>query len=393
MEKSNLKIKVVIGVMVSLIVVLLGIILYLLFGKSPVDSASPAKPENPEQITSITPSQKEEIPGETAGKNESGTSVEKVDITPGTSINTGEARNLVKDGFEFMIPNDYGVIFSDEIGIVVYMSDIFQVKLAVIAEDEDTFASYREEPSVLTKKAIAAGAQILQECRLQEVNGLEVFCFKMELSGDTCAVFRTRLDEEHSLAGQMVLQSKDITEKDYLQIFAGIAQTAQKTDKADTTSEEFRHAEVKIDVGSIREQATIDTGKFKVTYKVPVGFFCTMEETYKDEYLDYFSDSYMTDNYDMIDIVVSNYEGGAKTCVEQDLSLGGCDIKEMEVEGHLFYAVESMENDGEKTTQKILIASDINADDWVYAVRLFSSNPEEPLTVEDLQDFLIYTVQ
>ena len=65
----------------------------------------------------------------------------------------------------------------------------------------------------------------------------------------------------------------------------------------------------------------------------------------------------------------------------------------MEVEGHLFYAVESMENDGEKTTQKILIASDINADDWVYAVRLFSSNPEEPLTVEDLQDFLIYTVK
>lgn len=85
----------------------------------------------------------------------------------------------------------------------------------------------------------------------------------------------------------------------------------------------------------------------------------------------------------------TGYTGNRR--VRSDFSLGGCDIKEME--GHLFYAVESMENDGEKTTQKILIASDINADDWVYAVRLFSSNPEEPLTVEDLQDFLIYTVQ
>ena len=62
MEKSNLKIKVVIGVMVSLIVVLLGIILYLLFGKSPVDSASPAKPENPEQPLLRSEKQVEKFP-------------------------------------------------------------------------------------------------------------------------------------------------------------------------------------------------------------------------------------------------------------------------------------------------------------------------------------------
>ncbi len=383
-------------VITLLLVIIVLLMIRLIKGPKPV-AAPPQTTLTPDTPTDLpvpdTPGKEDPDTPDAPGKEEPDTPQDPAKEEPDTptvpTVSTDAGTPLVTKGFQFMIPKECDVLFSDEIGIIIAMPDVFQMKIAIIEEDNARFDEFRADPSILTEKALAAGAIMTTDAKANTVDGIEILNFRIDLLGDDTAVFRVRLDDGHSFAGQMAIFSPTLTETDYLNVVALLLKNVSATTADDTTADEYYALAYRQDVGEQVESMTITTDTFALTYKVPPIFFAS-GETYVSDAKWYYSDSLLTNDFDIIDVTVEVYESGAYNFLFYNGYFDGCTIETITRGNRTFYLVESRKTEDGVEWQRLDIATDTGFGDWIYFIDLYT---EHLYTLEDLEAFLDITIE
>lgn len=190
-----------------------------------------------------------------------------------------EGENIVIDGYAFLVPSDYACMYAEDVGPVVYMSDVFQLRITVKGRPYDELL---EDTDSLTRTAVDAGATLLQEVKQIEINGNLYTYFKIRLAGeDEIVCYADVPDHKTHLGGQIVVQSDSVSDEDLIQMFASIAETAQVTDKPNSTAEDIS-ARVSVVSGEVKENSSLTFNGTTVNYKVAAGYYST--SSFEDEY-------------------------------------------------------------------------------------------------------------
>lgn len=312
---------------------------------------------------------------------------EKIEITDNFEKKDGETP-LIYSGYQFMIPDDYGVLF-ESYGPVVHMNGIFQLRLVVKEESASDFNAHSNNPSELTQKAVDAGWKITTECKKYTIDGKDYFIFGGEADGENYLVFRTQIDDENIFAGNMAVFDDGLKDEDYYNIFANLAKQITKSSKSDTTSDEFYDVKYTVNVGDTVSEKQIKSNYVDITYKVPEAFYLTDSADCDENDLVYYNDSYMTNEYDMVDVRVSKIDGGAKYYIESDGRYADCEHKSFEKDGHTFYYAIREGKPDDFYIQSILVAADLKADGWLYIVDIY--NDAKKYSLDDLAEFFTFT--
>lgn len=274
---------------------------------------------------------------------------------------------LIKQGYEFVIPSEYGIGFMDNGEAFLYMTDIFQLRPVIISEDQNTYDSYKDDPSVLMQKALDQGGEIFHDVKYDEINGIGIYHFRVDLFGDTCEVLRTRLSETESLGVNIVVQGY-LSDEDCLNIVASLAASAVKTDKPDTTQDEIIGNTYKPS-GEERTEGTIGE-ELVVTHKVADGFLFKDNKDEPKIREDYYRYTY-ANGYDILFVKLIK-DGNAESYIKDKSN----HYKTMDVNGQTYYYIEEVEDTEEYYCKTFVAATDVG-DGWIYIVDLESSEEFE----------------
>ncbi len=99
---------------------------------------------------------------------------------------------FVKDGYQFTVPGIYDMVCADSIDVVIYVTDVFQMKIAVVDGSYDTVM---ENPDELSQALVDAGGTVTQEVQEMELLGTRYAYYKGEMSGDSMFVVYTAAPE------------------------------------------------------------------------------------------------------------------------------------------------------------------------------------------------------
>lgn len=181
---------------------------------------------------------------------------------------------FVVKGVQYTSPSDYLVRYGDDIGPIVYMTNVFQMKM--VRKDE-TFDNVVSNIAELDDKAINGGAKSLKEPTTVKIGDKSFAYFIVDIDHEkTLGVLTKSPDGKFCIGGQIVIMSDKVSDENILNMFAGIAATASVTDKADSTKAEI-DAQIKFITGEKRTSSTIKYKEASLTYKVPDGCYFTAE--------------------------------------------------------------------------------------------------------------------
>lgn len=373
MKEKKTGMIVLISILVMVIVLLTGIVIFLLVGNHKKDR------EIVKKVHDETQEQQE---------------VTRTDINVTAGVQQEASKNqtrpVVLKGYEFQIPLEYGCMIAEDVGPVIYMSDIFQLRLRV---DDFSYEEYTKDPEHAMQNARDAGGEITKEVAEVEINGRKIAWFRTTLLGDDMVVMWSEADKNRMFSGQMVIFSQDIGEEDFLNVFAQIIGSAEKTDKPDSTEEDLLAWEPQINVGERRSQGSITTDDFTVTFPVPEGFYAQTDEVYVSEEKDYYSDDYMTNDYVSVSCrVTKDFFEDARSVISDDWNYDNAKIKTVETGGRTYYyAISEKDIDG-KQVQYVTAACGLSESGWIYSVEATVTDYERSLTLDDIKGFLSITV-
>lgn len=234
MKEKKTGMIVLISVLVTVIVLLTGIVIFLLVGNHKKDREVVKKAHDETQ-------EQQEVQHT------------DINVTAGVQqeASGNQTRPVVLKGYKFQVPVEYGCMIAEDVGPVIYMSDIFQLRLRV---DDFSYEEYTKDPEHAMQNARDAGGEITKEVAEVEINGRKIAWFRTILLGDDMVVMWSEADKTRMFSGQMVIFSQDIGEEDFLNVFAQIIGSAEKTDKPDSTEEDLVAWEPQINVGEKRSQ-------------------------------------------------------------------------------------------------------------------------------------------
>lgn len=300
-----------------------------------------------------------------------------------------EEMHFVLDGYEFTVPGDYNLTYTDATGTVVFKEDVFQMKMAVV---DNSYEEVMENPEELTQAIVDAGGSIVQDMKESEVDGKKYGYYRATLQEDLMLVIYTGApDEGQRIAGQIVLMEENVSDEDMLEMFADIAAKAEKTDKENSTKDDIvvEMAEKKpssIDREWIAE-SSMQFGEAKINHKIPENFF--LEDAYEGS-------EYVTERYCMVEPYVtvtrslfdSPWYENAEDYITRNKHLDNTKVQTMDVEGNkVYYIVESFLN-GEKEYQQIYAGCDVGEQQF-YVAEVYVIGNEIELTVDLIREFLI----
>lgn len=373
MKEKKTGMIVLISILVMVIVLLTGIVIFLLVGNHKKDREIVKKVHDETQ-------EQQEVPRT------------DINVTAGVQqeASGNQTRPVVLKGYEFQIPVEYGCMIAEDVGPVIYMSDIFQLRLRV---DDFSYEEYTKDPEHAMQNARDAGGEITKEVAEVEINGRKIAWFRTTLLGDDMVVMWSEADKNRMFSGQMVIFSQDIGEEDFLNVFAQIIGSAEKTDKPDSTEEDLLAWEPQINVGERRSQGSITTDDFTVTFPVPEGFYAQTDEVYVSEEKDYYSDDYMTNDYVSVSSrVTKDFFEDARSVISDDWNYDNAKIKTVETGGRTYYyAISEKDIDG-KQVQYVTAACGLPESGWIYSVEATVTDYERSLTLDDIKGFLSITV-
>ena len=389
MEENNNQNKTVIiaviSVLVFAIIVLCGVVFFLLFGKikgKMQDIDDGKRTEATESKKSYAKKEERKITEEEI--------TEEMEEIEDFDYSDDEETVLDLDGFEFRIPADYGCMITEAIGPVVYMSDIFQIKLVVT---ETSYDEYMEDPESLTDKVVRAGGTVTREVTETEINGKKYVYYGLELSDEPELVVYTKAgDEDRCFAGQIAILSDSVTEDDLLHVFAQITENATVTDKPNTTADDLMISSST--PGEKKEESSLSIKAGTVTFKVPEGF-------YSEGQVDLDNDDFIWETFDTKDYEVSvecklesmEEWGSAKDYYNFDLETAidcGENVKEaFEVIGgrEVDYYISSYRSDNGADFQEIYAVCEV--DGMIYNVQAIAIDWDGELTFDMIRDFLV----
>lgn len=373
MKEKKTGMIVLISILVMVIVLLTGIVIFLLVGNHKKDREIVKKVHDETQ-------EQQDVPRT------------DINVTAGVQqeASGNQTRPVVLKGYEFQIPVEYGCMIAEGVGPVIYMSDIFQLRLRV---DDLSYEEYTKDPEHAMQNARDAGGEITKEVAEVEINGRKIAWFRTTLLDDDMVVMWSEADKNRMFSGQMVIFSQDIGEEDFLHVFAQIIGSAEKTDKPDSTEEDLLAWEPQINVGERRSQGSITTDDFTVTFPVPEGFYAQTDEVYVSEEKDYYSDDYMTNDYVSVSCrVTKDFFEDARSVISDDWNYDNAKIKTMEAGGRTYYyAISEKDIDG-KQVQYVTAACGLSESGWIYSVEATVTDYERSLTLDDIKGFLSITV-
>ncbi|MCM1158051.1 MAG: hypothetical protein NC300_05320 [Bacteroidales bacterium] len=381
MEKKNNKgLYVIIGILIAVALFLTGLIIVLLTHNSREDT-------NMADINDMVVATSNED-----GKGEGGIS-EDIFAREVTEAEQESARgiSIVIGGFKLHILSDYGCFYSDEIGPVVYMDDVFQMKTGV---QDGSYEDTMKNPESLTEKTIAAGGEILQDVQEKELDGKKYAYFRMKLYDDESFVVYTQAaDTDRRLAGQLIVESDGLTDEDLLNVFASIASSAEVTDEPDSSREDIDGQITSADMGEAKEESRMAFKSDTVTFRVPKGFY----SQYTDQTDSYVSEEFVSEGYVFtVNCFLESNEdfANAKTYIEfeadtlQSLAKQTVEVKTEEVNGNIFYYVIAQYTNDETQYQRIYAACDISASSF-YLIEANSVDEKEELTMDKIREFFL----
>lgn len=297
--------------------------------------------------------------------------------------NTGNAIKVVVDGFKMMVPIEYNCLYTEEVGVVVYMDDVFHMKLAVSDKGYDVI---KADPEMITEKAVAAGGEILQDVKFEEIDGKEYVYYLLHLEGSDCFVAYTQaVDQDKCVACQMVIEKEDL-----LNIFASVASTAVVTDEANSTQEDI-HEEIRnANFGERKTESSLTFEGETVTFGVPAEFYGQGTDSWGY----YATEMFSTTDYVSVDcFLYSTNTGeydGAESYIANQMDFASEEdgaVEKMDVNGTTFYYfTEDYEYDGSRF-QKIYAACNIG-ETGIYVVELSAIDVDREINVELIEEFL-----
>lgn len=382
-KKSNKVLWVVIGILITVVLLLITIVAILLFGRmsgkqGSVDYGDLFSVGNHKDVQSEGDAS--DILGEEITKNNEGT--------------TNNSIIMIIDGFQFTVPGDYDCFYSYEVGPVVYLDDIFQMKTVVRPGIYEELVS---NPESMMQKTVAAGGSILQEVKETEFGGKNYAYFRMELGGDKCFVIYTQAaDTDNWIAGQIVMENDNLTDEDLLHVFASIASTAQVTDQADSTYDDIAAQMVAraSDIGEKKEESTLYFAGESVTFCVPSGFYSQGG---------YESDSYSSESFWSEDYVVAadcyllsdDISGDAESYIENErdnrFDSDEVKIQTTRIDGTTCYYIEAKYNYNGSEYQRIYAACDTGTEGIYYCVEANIVDGDVELSIETIKDFFVFS--
>lgn len=308
-------------------------------------------------------------------------------------METGEQNEdgivFVLGGYKMLVPREYSCTFAEGIGPIVYMDDVFQMKLAVKPE---SFAEISGKEEALTKKTLDAGGKIVQNLQEKELEGGKYLYFKAEIDGSLCLVVHTGDAEKH-FAAQMVVESESAEDEELLQVFADIVKTAEKTEASDSVSEDIFKQVTEPDYGTKKTESSITFAGETVKFQVPEGFYSTGT---------YGNNSYRTETFQNKDFLTvdcslwsTKTEGdypNAKSYVDTMLDFVDDSVKEgqkverVQMAGNTVYYIDLHYTYAGTDYQSLYAACDYGRT-GIFAVKATALDRREDLSVETIQEF------
>lgn len=295
---------------------------------------------------------------------------------------------FIKDGYQFTVPGAYDMLYADSIGVVIYVTDVFQMKVSVVDGSYDTVM---ENPDELSQALVDAGGTVTQDVQEMELLGTRYAYYKGEVSGDSMVVVYTAAPEDgYRIGGQIVMETSELTDEEILYIFAAIAVSAEKTDLPDSTQDDIdaqlQNRSKSASYGEIREKSTIQLGSVSVTHKVPDGFY--VNEGYDDT--DYIVECFYSVD-PRVDVNCALYSkewyGSIEDYIDANKHLDNSEIETMDIDGMTVSYIVEKYNSGDKEYQHVYAGADLG--DALYCVDAYVSDEDIDLSMETVRDFFI----
>ncbi len=367
-QKSNKKLYIIIGLLVVLLLCTIAIFAAMFFGGKIEDGTAEA---------------------ETGQKKESSLLGEELD----SYEMKGSAIPIVIGGFKVLVPADYGCFYAESIGPVIYMDDVFQMKLKVV---DGTYEEAAANPDKLTAGTTDAGGSILQDVKEETINGKDYLYYVMELGGQKCYVVYTRVgDGSKRIAGQIAMESESVTDEDMLRMFDEITAGAVETDEPDTSAETLDEMKSAANRGEIKAKSTLTLADCAVTFRVPGGYYGQGQFALDDTISEYFlTEDYAVeidcclhipeeDGYETAQEYVALMFDWMSEDVQKEFS-----VQEKEIEGTTYWLYNvSYEEEGE-TYKEMFWATDVKGK-GIYSVKAQSLDAATELTEETVKEFLV----
>lgn len=307
---------------------------------------------------------------------------------------------VVLDGYKFTVPSPYSCMIVDGIGTIIYLDDIFQMKLVI---RDGSYEKSMKNPDSLTEATIEAGGKVTQDVKETKINGQKYAYFRIDLDGaEQFVVITQALDKEQRFAGQIAVLSEEATDKNLLNVFAEIISSAEKTDEPDTTEEDLLEQKRKMSIGEKKKESTLSYGENTITYKVPGEFY---SEDQREEEGFYAAEDFVTEDR-AVEVTTMLMQNGnasaeneevildwenAKKYIEsesdRDKTYDVSDIKTVKKNGYEFYYVIIKYEYKGVSNQQIYAACDIG-DTGIYAINASASDWKETLTLDTIEEFL-----
>lgn len=379
MEKKKTGFIVAISTLSVVICALIGVIIFLLVNQVD-DDVQMATAEKQIVSKQITKNVEENILDE-----------EKADEAE-EKKETGEYE-IVLDGYKFTVPSTYSCVIVEDIGPIIYIDDVFNMKLVV---KDGSYEEDMKNPDSLLEKTIEAGGEITQDVKETELNGKKYAYFRMVLDGnEQFVVVTAATDKEQRFGGQILILSDEVTDKELLNVFDEIVTTAVVTDEKNTTEEELSEQEYENNIGEKKEKSALIYRGKTVNYKVTEGFYSVYESTEDGLYA---SENFIAkDNSVWVDtMLMENDKTGrddvildwesAQSYIEAESS-GEYTVETIEIDGYEFYyIVESYEHKG-SLFQRIYAACDVGGTN-IYAISATAIDWDGTLTLDTIKEFL-----
>lgn len=301
--------------------------------------------------------------------------------------------SIVLGGIQLEIPREYGCFIEEDKGPIVYRDDLFAMLLAV---REESYEDRMEEPDSLMDGAIEAGGMITKVIAEEKIGERPYAWFTYSQNGnDFVVIYTPAADSGKRLCAQLVKEGSDVSDKELVERFSEIAESARVTDEPDTTDESLTELMRLADFGEKKTESTLKYRDNEIIFQVEPDFYSQFAET--DEYwaIEYFTEP---SNLNTVDCYLEPVEDGwdAEDYIDNEMKYAEEDgeIREdaLKVDGNTFYYyIISYEHNG-SSFQKMLAVSDVKKG-YVYVVKAVYIDDAEQMEPEDFENFFHFKVR
>lgn len=308
----------------------------------------------------------------------------KADAIAGKDQSSADANkymiHFTVGGYRFYVPNEYECMAVENVGVIIYKADSFQMKIVVKGRPYDEVVN---DEASMKKAAEAAGAELTSEITDATVNNNKYTFFRCNINGDEhFVIYGSTPDGKSHTGGQIEIFDKKLSDEDLLNIFNSVAENAEVDESVVAAKDDKDPARL--------DTSSIEFGDTTVKYNVPAGLYYSDTITHDNNVVETFWDETtfvevnLTDNTD--------YEG-PKSYVEADGASTMGDDEEVLTEkvgdNKVYYYINSSKGSSGGNNQHIYAACSIGDDIFHVAYTVYES--DEELTFDDVKEFFEFT--